>query len=325
VSVRLAGALGALLAAFAAGAAELPRLALEPGSLTASGLSSGGYMAVQFQLSHARIVRGVGVFAAGPWDCARGSLTRALAECMDRADSAPDAGALVARARAAADAGEIDPLAPTRVYVFHGRRDATVAPAVTRALVEFYRAFVPAADLRYVEDVDAGHGMPTESAGGDCGASAPPYLNACHYDGAGEMLSFLYEERGAGASAGAGELLGFDQAPYDPSGSLAAEGFLYVPRACRAGPPCRLHVAFHGCAQGAEFVAERFVREAGYNRWADAHRLVVLYPQAKKSALFPMNPAGCWDWWGYTDAHYATRAGVEVAAVRRMVRALAGY
>ena len=186
-------------------------------------------------------------------------------------------------------------------------------------------AFVPDASLRYVEDVDAGHGIPTEAAGGECAASAPPYLNACHYDGAGEMLGFLYDEHGRGASAPPGELLKFDQAPYDPARSLASDGYLYVPRACRSGAPCRLHVAFHGCAQGAEFVAERFVREAGYNRWADAHRLVVLYPQARKSALLPMNPAGCWDWWGYTDERYATRAGVEIAAVRRMVRALAGY
>ena len=117
----------------------------------------------------------------------------------------------------------------------------------------------------------------------------------------------------------------FEQSPYDPTGSLAPRGYLYVPRACAGRQPCRLHVAFHGCRQGAEFVGEAFVRDAGYNRWADAHGLVVLYPQAKRSRLWPLNPEGCWDWWGYSDENYATRDGREVAAVRAMVRALAGF
>ncbi|HUO79998.1 MAG TPA: PHB depolymerase family esterase [Steroidobacteraceae bacterium] len=286
-------------------------------------------MATQFQLSHGRVVRGVGVFAAGPWYCARGSLARAFGDCLGRPESAPDAPALLALARAAASAGRIDPLeslAGARVWVFHGSRDATVAAPVTRALAEFYRGLVAAPDLRYLDEVAAGHGVPTESAGGPCELTAAPFLNACHYDGVGEMLAFLY---GAAPAAtppdGPGTLTRFAQAPYDPAGSLAAEGYLYVPRACAGGQPCRLHVAFHGCHQGAEFVGEAFVRDAGYNRWADAHRLVVLYPQTRRSALLPMNPEGCWDWWGYTDERYATRDGQQVAAVRAMVRALAGF
>ena len=42
MSTRLAFLAGTLAVALAAGAAELPRLALEPASLTVSGLSSGG-------------------------------------------------------------------------------------------------------------------------------------------------------------------------------------------------------------------------------------------------------------------------------------------
>ena len=88
---------------------------------------------------------------------------------------------------------------------------------------------------------------------------------------------------------------------------------------------CRLHIAFHGCRQGADQGGEAFVRDAGYNRWADAHGLVVLYPQARRSLLLPMNPEGCWDWWGYSGARYAVRDGPQVGAVRAMVRALAGF
>ena len=286
-------------------------------------------MATQFQLAFSRVVDGVGVFAAGPWYCARGSLARGLGECMGRPGSAPDAAGLIELARAAAAAGQIDPLAAlaaTRVWVFHGTRDATLAAPVAQALVEFYRGFVPAANLRYVDDVAAAHGVPTEASGNDCGTTGAPFLNACHYDGVGQMLAFVYRDASPGAPPGGpGALVSFEQAPYDPTGSLDARGYLYVPSDCSATRPCRLHVAFHGCHQGAEFVGEAFVRDAGYNHWADGHHLVVLYPQAKASRLWPLNPEGCWDWWGYSGANYASRDGRQVAAVRAMVRALAGF
>jgi poly(3-hydroxybutyrate) depolymerase len=311
--------------AAAAPVSPLPRLAIEPGTVTVSGASSGGYMATQVQVAHASLVKGAGIFAAGPWYCARGSLSRALGECFDKPDSAPAAAELVAEAKRAGAAGRIDDpkaLADDRVWVFRGSRDDKVAKPVVDALVEFYRAFVPAASIAYVTNVAAAHGVPTLKAGAECGVTASPYLNACDFDGVGQMLAFLY---GPLQPAGKpGTTVEFDQAPYDPDGSLAAKGYLYVPAACTGGAPCRLHVAFHGCRQGAEFVGDAFVRGAGYDRWAETNRIVVLYPQAKKSLLLPLNPQGCWDWWGYEDPDYATKAGTQVSAIRAMVKALAG-
>jgi poly(3-hydroxybutyrate) depolymerase len=104
--------------------------------------------------------------------------------------------------------------------------------------------------------------------------------------------------------------------------SMAAEGFVYVPRACDT-QSCRVHVAFHGCRQGVEAVGERFVREAGYNRWADTNRLIVLYPQAvARYWWWIYNPNGCWDWWGYTGQAYATKEGDQIRAVMAMVERL---
>ena len=77
LSGRLRGAvaLAAILAAAAVGAAgPLPRLGVDAGSTTVSGVSSGGYMAVQFHVAHSSVVAGVGALAAGPYYCARGSL-----------------------------------------------------------------------------------------------------------------------------------------------------------------------------------------------------------------------------------------------------------
>jgi poly(3-hydroxybutyrate) depolymerase len=122
-----------------------------------------------------------------------------------------------------------------------------------------------------------------------------------------------------------GELRAFDQARYATGGMLVSmedEGFVFVPKDCAAGRPCRLHAAFHGCRQGSGFVGQAFARDAGYNRWADANRIVVLYPQAAKSLVWPFNPQGCWDWWGYSGANYASRDGLQLRAVHRMLRAL---
>ena len=54
----------------------------------------------------------------------------------------------------------------------------------------------------------------------------------------------------------------------------------------------------------------------------DANRVVVLYPQVKKSLFWPVNPRGCWDWWGYSGADYAARTGAQPSAIRRMLDAL---
>jgi poly(3-hydroxybutyrate) depolymerase len=68
-----------------------------------------------------------------------------------------------------------------------------------------------------------------------------------------------------------------------------------------------------------------FAKETGYNRWADANRIVVLYPQAAKSWFWPFNPWGCWDWWGYSGADYATRNAAQLATVHAMLTALGAF
>src|SRR5215471_20759824 len=46
-----------------------------------SGLSSGGYMAVQFDVAFSSILRGAGIVAGGPYYCAQGSLMAATSTC----------------------------------------------------------------------------------------------------------------------------------------------------------------------------------------------------------------------------------------------------
>ena len=140
------------------------------------------------------------------------------------------------------------------------------------------------------------------------------------------LLRHLYPEGFDAAPAdphAGGILAAFDQTEFfgrRGAAGLSGVGYVYVPTACRGGG-CRLHVAFHGCrqnvdAQGADRAHDDFVRDAGYNRWAAANRIVVVYPQATESRF---NPNRCWDFWGYTGPDYRTKRGPQMRAVKNMI------
>jgi poly(3-hydroxybutyrate) depolymerase len=330
-----------LAVARAVGAAPpLPALGVDPSRITVSGISSGGYMAVQFHVVHSRVVRGVGVLAAGPFYCAQGSAWMARYNCMQPGGwtPLPPVAVLIAATEVMAGGGQVDPvegLRSARVWLFSGTRDDTVRPAVVEALRDYYRHWVADSQIAFVHDVPAGHAMVTTDAGNSCAVTAAPYINDCDFDAAGALLKHLYGPLSASSATPGGELLHFDQRPFVPAGpyaiSMDDEGLVYIPLACRAGG-CRVHVAFHGCLQGRSQIGEQFAREGGYNRWADTNRLIVLYPQAIARwgwgpwpwpTSFVYNPNGCWDWWGYTGATYATRYGPQVRAVDAMLERLA--
>ncbi len=86
---------------------------------------------------------------------------------------------------------------------------------------------------------------------------------------------------------------------------------------------CRLHVVFHGCRQGRSFVGDALVRGAGYLETAAANDIVLLFPQLVPS-FQPLNPNGCWDWWGYEGEWYAVKGGPQVMTVRAMIADLRG-
>jgi poly(3-hydroxybutyrate) depolymerase len=318
---------------FAAGCASrpadglLPKLKLDASRTTVSGLSSGAYMATQVHMAFSDHIAGVAILAGGPYACAQGSLEIALSRCMNpSADKLPDVSALVESARSRAESGAIAPLsglAGDRIFIMHGTLDKTVGEGVSDAGAELYRRLGGA-----VVEEDVGramaHTFPTLSGESACDVSESPYLGNCGFDGAGEVLSRLYAEKPSVAAKADGELHRFDQKAYLPEGKdamLADTGYVYVPKACAAGETCGLHIALHGCQQNADVVGETFVRDAGYNRWADARHLVVLYPQTRASYA-PLNPKACWDWWGYTGAGYDTRQGLQMQWLANAAAAL---
>jgi poly(3-hydroxybutyrate) depolymerase len=320
-------ALLALLIVSAQAAAEpLPALHAARDGITASGVSSGGYMAVQLHVAHSANISGVGVIAGGPYYCAHGSLFTALYNCMTPGwwTPLPRPALLKTETDGLAVAGRIDAttqLAGSRAWLFTGRNDRTVYPQVVEALRDFYAEYK--ASVVLVADKPAGHAMVTEQNGSECSRTEPPFIVDCNYDAAGALLNFLYGKLAPAALKETGRFVRFDQQPFTGGDSKAISlddsGFVYVPQRC-ATERCRVHVALHGCLQGAADIGERFVREAGYNRWADSNALIVLYPQAvKRYSAFVYNPRGCWDWWGYTGAAYHTKSGPQIRAIKAML------
>lgn len=288
--------------------------------ISVSGVSSGAYMAVQTQLALAERIAGVAAISGGPYHCAEGSVQTALGRCLTGEDLSVEPILTSVRERAAAGSiASTDKLAESRAWVFHSPIDGVVAPRTSEVLVEFYRSFLPAESIAFVDDVEAAHGFPTLDTGVACKEMGGDYLNACDFDTAGRLLAHLYGELSPRAeTALAGNLQKVDFSRFfDDDADVADQGFVYAPASCRDDPSdCRLHIVFHGCRQGAEFIEARFATQAGYNEWAETNDIVVAYPQVEKS-LF--NPQGCWDWWGYTDSDYDLRNGAQVAGVAAMI------
>jgi len=320
--IVFAGVVVSLLSA-CADAEPLPPLKLSP-EITVSGLSSGAYMATQFHFSYNNQVTHVELLAGGPYDCAQGDLTTALTRCVDKKGAGIPLSTLLDVARQRAAAGSIDPLSALQndqVWIFHGTEDQRVLKEVTDASVAFYQALMPENQVQYISDVAVGHGFPTEQSGVACGATDSPFINACQWDATKQILSHAYGELKAPATATMPQ--SFDQKLYAKDGkhTLAEKGYVYIPQTCRDGETCRLHIAFHGCKQNAEMIGDQFIQQAGFNRWAEANNIVVLYPQTT-SSMMPLNPAACWDWWGYTGEHYATKQGEQIKQIANMLRAL---
>jgi hypothetical protein len=52
---------------------------------------------------------------------------------------------------------------------------------------------------------------------------------------------------------------------------------------------------------------------------AELNNIIVIFPQILRSSLFPTNPMGCWDWWGYSSISYANQGGPQMSGVKKMI------
>ena len=134
-----------------------------------SGLSSGGFFAVQMHVAFSSVMQGAGsffflfpksslssippfltpfffsgVFAGGPYHCSEGNLNTALSDCMDT-NKEPKVAPLISLTNDRAQTGLVDPpsnLATQKVFMFSGTKDDTVAQPVMNGLRDYYENFI---------------------------------------------------------------------------------------------------------------------------------------------------------------------------------------
>jgi hypothetical protein len=222
---------------------------LDPGQLTVSGISSGGFFAHQFHIAYSGLVSGAGVMAGGPYACAEqtpsmlafnplASVFVALGVCTRQGRSAlgpmaywlpewPSVEQSIDATMAEHQGGQIDDpanLADDRVWLFVGANDEVVPLATLEALRDYYLALgLDAAAVRFDHDPLANHGVPIEAFTGttdhailECHEYGLPFLIDCDFDAAERLLRHLYP---AGFSAEPGvperdRLVAFDQTEF---------------------------------------------------------------------------------------------------------------
>lgn len=291
--------------------------------VTVSGISSGGFMAVQYQVALSGSVSGAGVIAGGPYYCAQaGYLTLALTSCMVEPAliSVPE---LVVLAKGFHDAGWIDSLDflnSQPVYLFSGTEDTTVYPGVMKKVQEQYQKF-GVHNITTKFDIPAEHSIVTDYYGNECDFNGSPYINNCGYDTAGALLKAIHSgiehDR---VDMIDGNLFKFDQTKFRSWVSMADEAYAYIPSSCQKGEPCSIHLNFHGCLQNHENIGLTYVKYAGYNRWAESNNIIILYPQTNSNAL--LNQNACWDWWGYSGTDYPLSYAPQIHSAHEMVESL---
>lgn len=345
---------------------QLGTYKVQKGRSSVSGLSSGAFMSVQLHLAHSASFAGAGIIAGGPYRCAESFRAAALVAedayvqsslyiCMNPLvpQAAPDAAHLAGVAREAAAAGEIDDVAHVaghRLYIFTGSEDKVVASPVVARTRRFYELLgVAPSQIRFVDDVPAGHAILTDNPeDSPLGVNRPPYINHVGYMQSHDILRHIHGDLKAPSERLEGRLLRFDQTEFfggESRASMSRFGFAYVPRAVEEGAPARVHIALHGCKQGYNYVnfvngqadsadvppyGHRYITGTGYNSIADANHFIVLYPQAEgRDDALTQNPEGCWDWWGYSSADaerpdYHSRSAIQIRAIHRMLQRLGG-
>jgi len=253
--------------------------------------------------------------------------------CMYALMGGPQTSKLITYTSQQAAAGTIDNpsnLADDKVFLFSGSKDTVVNPKVMHALEDYYTNYMSASNIASDFTLSAQHCLPTLNYGEKCDIKMSPYIGKCDYDGAGKAFQTMYGTnlKTAGAAVSS-NLYKFDQTPYYPKGttssssSLDTTGYIYIPTACANGEVCKLHMSFHGCSQGQDFIGDQFAADTGFNTWAEANNIVVVYPYAVKNLQLG-NGNGCFDWWGYTDSSYTLQKGVQMEFSKNILDTLMG-
>ncbi len=286
---------------------------------TVSGLSSGAFMAQQIFVTNSDIIDGAASFAGGIYNCSAGQALNALNLCM----KTPQNIQVNKSIQYALEQEKKKKISPTsnlknkKILIFQGLKDPVVNSVAAGKVEEFYKKF----QSQIVKEIsaDSGHGFPSAQGANECHESAKPWMNKCYkgesvFDGAKWVLNEFYGPLNEKTFYKADHIFRVSQKLTRVDGSMLSDyGHVYIPKQCQQDPAsCKTHIAIHGCQQNPETVGLEFITQSGYNNWAETNSLIIYYPSVDKSLL---NPAGCWDWWGYTSSDFATKDSLQIQSI----------
>jgi len=126
-------------------------------TITVSGVSSGGFMAVQNHIAFSSEVSSSGIVAGGPYLCEN------ILACTKHPELiSVDLLETLTRNLAVSNLiDNTDYLKNSRVYLYSGVRDSVVDPGVVKKLSQYYSRF--GSDVTESYDVPSEHGWPTRS------------------------------------------------------------------------------------------------------------------------------------------------------------------
>jgi len=300
---------------------KIPALNLDKNSVTVSGISSGGFMAVQLGVAYSSQIKGVGVVAGGIYECSEGDINTAKELCM-KDPAKINVNKTLEKVASYYQKNLIDnpkSIQQQHILLIQGTEDIVVNPAAGPVLEKFYKSLGATVSTDFNKQM--GHGFPATHGSNTCQMSRSPWVNDCGHSGAGEILKSLYGTVSPPAKAKTGVLVTIDQSEFGSDNAKMLDyGYLYIPKKCVDGnTQCRLHVALHGCLQSPSAVGTAFVEGSQFNDWADTNNIVILYPAATTCAA---NPAGCWDWFGYTGKDFATKNAPQGQVIMKMIERL---
>jgi len=194
------------------------------------------------------------------------------------------------------------------VFAFVGEYDMTVKPASVAAGVKELGRIVGSDKIATDYSKPAGHTWLSRLYGSpkkQCSKSSP-LQNCDNYDLAGNILKHVYPGLKTPLWSAPNEgLYWLSQSAYTGEqtpkqiGAHSHAG-VYVSDKCRKKPSaCKIHVHYHGCHMGVGNKYElkyrlgsSVIKRGGFNNWALANDVIVLYPQVLECWFFlPHNAA----------------------------------
>jgi hypothetical protein len=221
------------------------------------------------------------------------------------------------------DNGDIDSpddMSEARVFIAYGSQDFLVTPAIAQGSVNLYSEKLGLVDgdaLKVVE-FDGSHVYPSSTFGPEgCTDFQNMWsVNKCGYEATTDLLQHLYPDIDPSVQIpmtntvdeNKQKLVEFSQEEFCQRTEntcadiyMAEKGYYYAPPACATGG-CKVHVAIHGCALTAAmpWVDTNYISRLGAIEFADAHNIIVIFPQTAYEAPedkpnFGGSFGGCWN------------------------------